>query len=120
MAGIRKTCRSTVSIYSVDQRDNPSDINSGGRALEGFVRPYARKIAGRPLKMKFKRETGAFRFVYDVTGDGAAEVFVPRLQYPDGFEIEVEGALAERDEANQLVRLKPVNADKIALILTRL
>lgn len=45
---------------------------------------------------------------------------MPRLQYPDGFEIEGEGALAERDEANQLVRLKPVNADKIALILTRL
>lgn len=109
-----------LSIYSVDQRDNPSDINSGGRALEGFVRPYARKVAGRPLKMKFKRETGAFRFVYDVIGDGTAEVFVPRLQYPNGFEIEVEGGLAERDDANQLVRLKPVNSDKIALILTRL
>ncbi|MBI1261339.1 MAG: cellulase family glycosylhydrolase [Rhizobiales bacterium] len=109
-----------LSIYSIDQRDNPDDINSGGRALEGFVRPYARKVTGRPLKMKFKRETGAFRFIYDVTGDGTAEIFVPRLQYPNGFEIEVEGGVAERDDANQLIHLKPVNSDKVALILTRL
>ena len=28
-----------LSIYSIDQRSDPADINSGGRALKGFVRP---------------------------------------------------------------------------------
>ena len=35
-----------LSIYSIDQRSDPADINSGGRALKGFVRPYARVVAG--------------------------------------------------------------------------
>src|SRR6185436_2921552 len=31
-----------LSIFSRDQQSEPKDINSGGRALAGFVRPYAR------------------------------------------------------------------------------
>ena len=72
-----------LSIYSIDQRADRNDINSGGRALEGFVRPYPRSIAGRPLKVKFKRETGLFRFVYEAFGDGETEIFVPRLAIPE-------------------------------------
>src|SRR3546814_18912765 len=65
-----------LSIYSVDQRTDSNDINSGGRALAGFVRPYARSIPGRPLKVKFKRETGHFRFVYEASRDAASDTFV--------------------------------------------
>jgi len=108
-----------LSIYSIDQREDPADINSGGRALKGFVRPYARIIAGRPLKMKFKRETGVFRFVYEVEGEGETEIFVPAIQYPNGYEIEVEGGTAIRDEAHQIVRIRAVGASKIGVTITR-
>lgn len=108
-----------LSIYSVDQRADRGDINSGGRALTGFVRPYARAVAGRPLKMKFKRETGAFRFVYQAEGEGKTEIFVPTLQYPDGYDVEVEGGEATRDEANQSLCVHAVGADKVGVTVTR-
>ncbi|MDX5367557.1 MAG: hypothetical protein LPK88_13805, partial [Alphaproteobacteria bacterium] len=108
-----------LSIYSIDQRENPSDINSGGRALKGFVRPYARVIAGRPLKMKFKRETGAFRFVYEVDGDGETEIFVPAIQYPNGFDVEVEGGELRRDDENQRLFVHAVGSGKVGVSITR-
>ncbi len=109
-----------LSIYSVDQRDNRNDINSGGRALEGFVRPYPRSTAGRPLKVKFKRETGNFRFVFEALGEGETEIFVPELQYPNGFNVEVEGGTVTRDDKNQSLRVKADTAGKVAVELKRL
>ncbi len=108
-----------LSIYSIDQRTDPSDINSGGRGLKGFVRPYARIVAGRPLKMKFKRETGTFRFVYEADGAGETEIFIPNLQYPNGFDVEVEGGEASRDEQNQSLRVHAVGSEKVAVMVTR-
>ena len=108
-----------LSIYSIDQRENPSDINSGGRALKGFVRPYARVIAGRPLKMKFKRETGAFRFVYEADGDGETEIFVPAIQYPNGYDVEIEGGELRRDDERQCLFVRAVGSDKIGVSITR-
>jgi len=47
-----------LSIYSKDQQIESfsESIYSGARGLGGFCRPYARKIAGTPIKMKFKRK----------------------------------------------------------------
>ncbi|MEN6543930.1 cellulase family glycosylhydrolase [Parvibaculum sp.] len=109
-----------LSIYSADQRGSSSDINSGGRALEGFVRPYARTTAGRPLKMKFKRETGAFRYVYEATREGETEIFVPRLQYPKGFTVEVEGGAAVRDDANQRLLVRADMPGKVGVSIARI
>ena len=44
-----------LSIFSRDQQTDPDDINSGGRALEAAVRPYAHKVAGEPLEMAFEQ-----------------------------------------------------------------
>ncbi len=109
-----------LSIYSADQRGSSNDINGGGRALEGFVRPYARTTAGRPLKMKFKRETGAFRYVYEATREGETEIFVPRLQYPKGFTVEVEGGTAVRDDANQRLLVRADMPGKVGVSIARI
>lgn len=108
-----------LSIYSIDQRTNKNDINSGGRALAGFVRPYARSIAGRPLKVKFKRETGLFRFVYEASSDAESEIFVPALQYPNGFDVEVEGGTFARDDANQSITVRADGIGKVGVSITR-
>ena len=97
-----------LSVYSTDQKDDPDDINSGGRALEGFVRPYPQYVQGTPKRIEFKRKTGVFTLLFDAdpTIDAPTEIFVPKLQYPNGFRIETTGLDAEEDTTRQLVRLR--------------
>ena len=49
-----------LSIFSRDQQANPGDINSGGRGLAGIVRPYARRTAGEPIRLRFNLATRIF------------------------------------------------------------
>jgi hypothetical protein len=110
-----------LSIFSRDQQTNPADINSGGRALAGFVRPYAMATQGTPRKMKFDRVTGLFDYTFD--GDpaaaGATEIFVPRLQYPRGCEIEVLGGVAELDLDSQRVTIKVEEPGEVRVVICR-
>ena len=69
-----------LSIFSRDQQRDPSDINSGARGLEGFCRPFARRTAGTPT-----------------------EIYIPCVQYPQGYEAELSSGEAERDEEAQLL-----------------
>jgi len=80
-----------LSIFSRDRQANPSDINSGGRALEVVIRPYARAIAGRPLHMRFDYRTRRFEFEFehDSAVQAPTEVFVPLYQYPAGVRVTV-------------------------------
>lgn len=80
-----------LSIFSRDQQSDPSDINSGGRALAGFVRPYARKTAGTPRQMRWELATRTFECTWQPDPAIAAptEVFVPPLHYPDGYIVEL-------------------------------
>ena len=96
-----------LSIFSRDQQHDPSDINSGGRALEGFVRPYARKTAGTPLQMRWDLATRTFEFTWqpDPAIDAPTEIFVPALQYPEGYHVELSagGYRREPDRSRLLV-----------------
>ena len=76
-----------LSIFSRDQQTNPADINSGGRALAGFVRPYAMATQGTPRKMKFDRVTGLFDYTFDA--DPAASRRDRDLR-PDAFSIRAD------------------------------
>ena len=53
-----------LSLFSRDQQDDLSDINSGGRALAAVVRPYARSTAGIPHEMTFDMQSRAFEFAF--------------------------------------------------------
>ncbi len=103
-----------LSIFSRDQQPGPED---GGRATAGFVRPYARRIAGLPRSMRFERQTGAFRFIYQAEGPGETEIFVPRLHYPAGGDIEVQGAEALPDWPGQSLVLRAAAAGEVRLVL---
>ena len=80
-----------LSIFSRDQQDDPSDIDSGGRALSAVVRPYAKKVAGEPLNMRFDPARGLFTFSFrhDSRLVEPTEIYVPNSQYPDGYRVEV-------------------------------
>ena len=88
-----------LSLFSCDQQDDPDDIHAGGRGLEGAVRPYATKIAGEPLFMKFDLASRIFDFEFrSDPGVGApTEIFVPALQYPQGYRVEVSDGSYQMD-----------------------
>ncbi len=95
------------SIFSRDQQTDPLNIHSGGRALDAFVRPYARATAGTPQRMRFDPETKTFEFAFlsDPSIEAPTEIFVPEFQYPGGYAIEVSAGRFERDEVSQTLRV---------------
>ncbi len=115
-----------LSIFSRDQQTDPDDINSGGRALKGFVRPYLQSCRGTLNKTHFDLATGAFETRFTPEGKGEATIFVPVLQYPDGYNLQVEGGEAAYDARTQkisiladgpdevCVRISPINAETAA------
>jgi hypothetical protein len=110
-----------LSIYSRDQRTDPADINSGGRALAGFVRPYAMATQGIPRSMKFDRVSGTFEFAFDAdpSAAGPTEIFMPRLQYPRGCTLEASGAVAELDLDAQRVIVKLEHPGEVRVVIRR-
>jgi hypothetical protein len=86
-----------LSIFSRDQRRNAEDLHSGGRALEAVVRPYARAVAGEPLRMHFDRRRRSFEFAFrhDPRIAAPTEIFVPAYQYPRGYHTELSDGSAQ-------------------------
>jgi hypothetical protein len=87
-----------LSIWNRDEfeagRTETGDpVDAGGRALRGFVRPYARATAGLPLSMSFDAQSGRFRFEFkpDPKASGPTEIYIPDIQYPRGYSISVVG-----------------------------
>jgi hypothetical protein len=78
-----------LSIFSRDQQKDRRDPDSGGRALPAVVRPYARKIAGEPLRMSFDLKQGIFEFEFRHNPDVEAptEIYLPALHYSGGVRV---------------------------------
>jgi len=95
--------------------------DSGGRALRGFVRPYARAVAGDILEMRFDARRGVFllRYAPDPAVSAPTEIFVPELQFPRGFTIDAEGCEAEVRRGLVLAAAAP-GAAEARLVLRRL
>jgi hypothetical protein len=109
------------SIFSRDQQTQPDDLNSGGRALEAVVRPYAWKVAGRPLEMTFdlKRCAFDFAFQHDPMVTAPTEIFVPEFQYPDGYEVAVSDGEYQVDRSTQTLIYRHSAAQAIHKIRVR-
>lgn len=92
-----------LSIFSRDQQTDPTDIHSGGRALDAVIRPYPRAIAGEPLRMAFdiKKKTFFFEFHHDPAIEAPTEIFVPNYQYPEGYTVEVSDGSYETNLVTQ-------------------
>jgi hypothetical protein len=110
-----------LSIFSRDQQLNPSNINSGGRAIKGFCQPHFIYCAGFPLKMEFNLKKGTFYFEFD--GDSSIKaptiIYVPKIQYPKGYKIQISEGLIEKSEKNQLVFIKIKKDGNHVIIITR-
>ncbi|HZU67269.1 MAG TPA: cellulase family glycosylhydrolase [Ktedonobacteraceae bacterium] len=104
-----------LSIFSRDQQLHPADIHSGGRALQAVVRPYARAVAGEPLRMGFdmRRKIFEFEFRHDASISAPTVLFVPNYQYPRGYTVEVSDGSYEIDRERQVVEYRHTEAREI-------
>lgn len=100
-----------LSIFSLDQRTNPQDINSGGRALEAIARPYPKATAGEPLHMSFDitRRVFTFEFRHDPDIQAGTEIFVPDYQYPNGYNIWITDGECDLRKEEQTLVYYPTN-----------
>jgi hypothetical protein len=87
-----------LSIWNRDdflagRSETAEPADAGGRAMAGFVRPYARAVAGQPLLMRFKPRQCVFicEFRPDPTVSEPTEIYVPDVHYPNGCSIAVRG-----------------------------
>lgn len=99
-----------LSIFSRDQQNIPSDINSGGRALSAFVRPYVEKLEGDPISQQFNRKRKEFTFAFSTNDRGFAEIFIPKYQYPRGVRVEAsDGQYTFNESTQSLVYYPDIN-----------
>lgn len=99
-----------LSVYSIDQRETPAgaasedvlDLDRGGRALAGFVRPYPRAVNGELLLTRFDRRSGRYELRYRtyMNPGVATEVFIPRLQFPREFDVQLESVDVKPETLN--------------------
>lgn len=111
-----------LSIYSADQRHEAAGLDSGGRAVAGFCRPYVRAVQGRLQDLRFEPDAGRLTFTYlaDMAITEPTVLYVPRLHFPAGYRVETEGSVAkqESDPAAQQLRLWAGAAGAILVQLT--
>ncbi len=109
------------SIYSIDQRAEPSDINSGGRALQAVLRPYPMATAGELLRSGFNAYTRIFRMVFrqDPAISAPTEIYVPKAQYPQGYQVQVSDGRYEKQYAKQKLLYWPDKLRRIHKITVK-
>ncbi|EMY62429.1 glycoside hydrolase family 5 protein [Leptospira terpstrae] len=112
-----------LSIFSKDQiipGSDPDVYGGGGRAIEGFCRPYAAFTQGTPIKMKYDLDSREFHFEWlsDLAITEPCVIKVPRFVYPNGVQIVLSNA--EKISENEGELTVKGNGGKASLILTPL
>ncbi len=105
-----------LSIWSADQQDDARDPDSGGRAVDGFCRPFVRVWAGEPVAMRFDAATLVLEA--ELLADpnlGATEIYVPARRFAHGLAIGAEGASIAADPQAQIVRVTARAAGRLSI-----
>ena len=110
-----------LSIFSLSQQTDEKDINSGGRALEAVVRPFASKVAGDIIEHRFYSQEKIFvlRFKPNPLIDMPTEIFVPAFHFGDGFKVHSSSGRLTYDRRNDLLLLylKKSELREVTLVL---
>ena len=98
-----------LSIFSRDQQHDTASIHSGGRALGAAVRPYPAATAGQPLRFSFNHRSRIceYEFEHDPLITEPTELFIPKFQYPAGFQVEARQGSWSYDAVTQLLTYIP-------------
>lgn len=107
-----------LSIFSRDQQDNRTDLHSGGRAIEGFCRPFPVKIAGEPIEWIFDHNKRKFQFKYICTSSELTLLYIPEIHYPNGYNIEFRSDELTYEIKDQYLSLHGEQGDQIDIQIT--
>lgn len=108
-----------LSIFSISQQKDKSDINSGGRALAAAIRPYPYKIAGKPIEYSFNMGDREFylKFNSDKTINAPTEIFVPDFHFGKGFEVwSPKGQLAYDKQNEVLLFVADTEGEQVIVV----
>jgi endoglycosylceramidase len=94
-----------VQAVVIDPKKPPTGSNVKTTKLKTLERPYPQAVAGTPQSFGFDPVSKRFDFVYAPVGDLETEVFVPELQYPDGYSVKLSGAQVVSDCDASVLRL---------------
>jgi hypothetical protein len=100
-----------LSIFSLDQLDDVDDPNAGGRAVDGFCRPYAQHAGGSLRSFVFDRTTARFELAIDALKGACTIIYVPTIHYPHGLHISLDGGTATWELDRRAQRLTIFHAD---------
>lgn len=92
-----------LSVFSRDQQDRAQDL--GGRAVEGFCRPYVQRAQGKLLEMRYDAARGFFlaRIEADTAIAAPTEIYLPE-RLAETVHIEIAGdARWEHDRQHQRI-----------------
>jgi endoglycosylceramidase len=117
-----------VQSVVVDPSRPPRGDNVKRDKLRLLARPFPQAVAGTPTAFSFDPDTGVFELEYSTAspdGDRVArrlqtEVRVPRINFPDGYATEVEGAaVTSRDDAPVLRLRRSRGASQVRVTVSR-
>jgi hypothetical protein len=102
-----------LSVFSPDQ--------GGGRAEAGFVRPLVRRCQGVLKEMKFDRASGEFSFAFDADPaiNGATEIYLPTVQYPEAFAMAAPGLEVQPSQTSPCVFLRAAKSGTYKVTVRR-
>ena len=107
-----------VQAVVVDPSEPPTGANVKREKLRVLARPYPRAVAGTPRSFGFDPDTARFELEYSARtpkGDALGrrldarvdtEVFLPRIQYPDGYSVQARGAEVVSEPGARVLRLE--------------
>ncbi len=119
-----------VQSLVVDPSKPPRGDNVKRDKLAVLERPYPRAVAGTPRSYGFDPETKRFDLVYTTAAprgqglgkrldrDLLTEVFVPKIQYPDGYAVQVSGADVVSKPNARILRLERRRSDTVTVAVT--
>ncbi len=110
-----------LSIFSLSQQKDPSNINSGGRALEAAVRPYPKRIPGKLTSYLYKYKDAEMYVSFNFSGKikAPAELFVPEYMYGDDFDVYVTKGKLFFDNKERILMYYHAGEDKHDIVIRK-
>lgn len=110
-----------LSVFSRSQQTDSENLDSGGRAIAGFCRPTFHAATGTPLAQRFDVDTGKYELrLYVEPTEAATEIYIPRFQYPNGYNVTVTGGTVIQDQDHQRLQWVEIPKGEQSLILERI
>jgi endoglycosylceramidase len=109
------TAGSGVQSVVVDPREPQRGENVNRDKLVASARPYPQAVAGTPLSYGYDHATRTFELTYSTTTPAGrilrrraagTRIILPRIQYPDGYRVEVDGAAVVSRRGARILRLR--------------